>query len=177
MYIITGNQGKLKEYRAFFPDIQPLELDLAEIQSLNEIEIQEFKITEALKHVSGDFLIDDVSFYADCLPGLPGPFIKWFNQTIKPAGIYDLALKYNTFGAVAICNISYVNPEGSIYHFVGKVQGQLVLSRGDFGFGFDSIFQPDGSDKTYAEMDKAEKNLISHRGLALAKLKSFLDSQ
>jgi non-canonical purine NTP pyrophosphatase (RdgB/HAM1 family) len=57
------------------------------------------------------------------------------------------------------------------------VQGQLVPNRGDLGFGFDSIFQPDGSAKAYAEMDKAEKNLISHRGLALAKLKSFLDSQ
>jgi inosine/xanthosine triphosphate pyrophosphatase family protein len=62
MHIITGNQGKLKEYRAFFPDIQPLELDLAEIQELDEQKIQHFKIQEALKHIDGDFLIDDVSF-------------------------------------------------------------------------------------------------------------------
>ncbi|MFC6737384.1 non-canonical purine NTP pyrophosphatase, partial [Halolamina salina] len=51
--------------------------------------------------------------------------------------------------------------------FEGRVRGTLVEPRGEGGFGFDPIFEHEGT--TFAEMDEAEKNAISHRGRALAK--------
>ena len=53
-------------------------------------------------------------------------------------------------------------------------QGKIVPARGPPNFGWDPIFQPDGFDQTYAEMDGAVKNSISHRGRALQALKAHL---
>lgn len=57
--------------------------------------------------------------------------------------------------------------------FFGRVPGTIVAPRGDGGFGFDPIFEHDGT--TFAEMDTAAKNAISHRGRALAKFGDWLD--
>jgi XTP/dITP diphosphohydrolase len=51
--------------------------------------------------------------------------------------------------------------------FTGYVPGELVAPRGEGGFGYDPIFEHDGT--TFAEMDAAEKNAVSHRGRALAR--------
>ena len=47
--------------------------------------------------------------------------------------------------------------------FVGRTEGQIVPSRGHTTFGWDPVFQPEGFQETYAEMDKSVKNTISHR--------------
>ena len=58
--------------------------------------------------------------------------------------------------------------------FEGKTAGQIVNPpRGTRDFGWDPVFQPDGYQQTYAEMDSETKNSISHRGKALDKLKQF----
>lgn len=59
--------------------------------------------------------------------------------------------------------------------FEGIVTGTIVHApQGSSGFGYDPIFMPDGTGKTFAEMDMLEKNLISHRALAVKKLVNFL---
>ena len=64
---------------------------------------------------------------------------------------------------------------GEQYLFEGRVDGQsLTEQRGTDGFGFDPVFLPDGFDQTFAEMDAATKNSISHRGRAIQQLKTFL---
>ncbi len=58
----------------------------------------------------------------------------------------------------------------------GSVEGEIVgAPRGEGGFGYDPLFRPYGSDRTFAEMSSEEKNRISHRGLALASLRAILD--
>jgi XTP/dITP diphosphohydrolase len=65
--------------------------------------------------------------------------------------------------------------EGEVKSFEGIVNGTIVeVRKGTQGFGYDPIFKPDGSDKTFAEMELEEKNLISHRALAVKKLVNFL---
>ena len=64
---------------------------------------------------------------------------------------------------------------GEQYLFEGRVDGQILTEqRGTDGFGFDPVFLPDGFDQTFAEMDAATKNSISHRGRAIQQLKTFL---
>lgn len=61
-----------------------------------------------------------------------------------------------------------VGPDVEPVTFVGRTHGAIVPARGPADFGWDPVFQPDGFDVTYAEMDKDTKNTISHRWLARA---------
>jgi XTP/dITP diphosphohydrolase len=65
-------------------------------------------------------------------------------------------------------------PEGHAVVFEGVVHGDVVAPRGDKGFGYDPIFQPDGYEVTYAEMDEVLKDSLSHRHLAFEQLKAWL---
>ncbi len=61
------------------------------------------------------------------------------------------------------------------YLFEGRIDGNITKERrGSSGFGYDPVFVPLGSDRTFAEIDLAEKNKVSHRALAFNKLKAFL---
>lgn len=69
------------------------------------------------------------------------------------------------------CTLVLAWPDGHDEVFAGMMAGQIVWPmRGDQGHGYDPIFQPDGYDKTFGEMDRWEKNRISHRADAFAKL-------
>ena len=66
--------------------------------------------------------------------------------------------------------------DGEVHTFEGRVEGHILTERhGEGGFGYDSIFRPDeGDGRTFAQMDAGEKNAISHRGRAVARLMQFL---
>lgn len=66
---------------------------------------------------------------------------------------------------------------GKEYHFVGICNGRIIdEKKGTNGFGYDSVFIPDGSDETFAQMDMDKKNKFSHRKKAMNKLISFLNN-
>jgi len=68
--------------------------------------------------------------------------------------------------------------DGKEYFFEGICPGRIIMERiGNNGFGYDPVFVPDGSDKTFAEMAMAEKNKFSHRKKAMEKLISFLSER
>lgn len=68
--------------------------------------------------------------------------------------------------------------KGTEYLFEGIVKGEIIAEeRGDNGFGYDSLFVPEGYDKTFAEMGEKEKNEISHRGKAIKNLAQFLEER
>lgn len=68
--------------------------------------------------------------------------------------------------------------DGNTHFFEGIVKGKILDNkRGESGFGYDPIFQPEGYDQSFAEMDLEEKNKISHRGRALKKLVAFLKTK
>ena len=67
--------------------------------------------------------------------------------------------------------------DGKEYFFEGICNGKIIAEKkGNNGFGYDPVFIPDGSDKTFAEMDMAEKNKFSHRKKAMEKLITFLNN-
>lgn len=66
---------------------------------------------------------------------------------------------------------------GETHHFEGLVEGEILREQsGQEGFGYDPVFKPKSANKSFAEMDFDEKNRISHRGLAIAKLVRFLET-
>lgn len=73
------------------------------------------------------------------------------------------------------CALAVAWPDGPVLAVEGRVEGRLVFpARGDRGFGYDPIFQPDGHDITFGEMEPAHKHAISHRARAFEKLKAVL---
>ena len=80
--------------------------------------------------------------------------------------------------AYAQCIFAFCEgPDAEPIVFTGRCNGQIVEPRGENMFGWDPVFQPDGFDKTFAELDAATKNQISHRGNALTIVKQFLTEQ
>jgi XTP/dITP diphosphohydrolase len=67
--------------------------------------------------------------------------------------------------------------EGQEFIFEGKIEGKITESfKGNNGFGYDPIFQPNGYEQCFAEMSLSEKTQISHRGIAVAKLAAFINN-
>jgi inosine triphosphate pyrophosphatase len=171
---ITSSDHKFAEIKAVVPELERLDMDLPEIQEIDAKAIIRSKLMEALAHRSGEFIVEDTSLYLDCLNGLPGPLIKWFMKTIGKEGLWAIADNFGVYGAEARTTIGYARSHEEIFYFEGVRRGRIVAPRGQSNFGWDPIFQPDGSDKTQAEMTQEEKNRISMRGEAARKLRDFL---
>lgn len=171
LYFITGNKGKLAEVQSVLSGVEALDIDLPEIQSLDAHEIIKAKLLEAQKHQTGEFIVEDNSLYLEGIKGLPGPLIKWFLKTVGNDGLYKMAEAFGNFNAEAKVIIGYSNPEGETSFFEGSTKGTIVPARGDNGFGWDPIFQPEGYSKTFGELTPEEKNSFSMRRVALEKLK------
>ncbi len=174
LYFITGNKGKLAEVQAVLPDVKALDIDLPEIQSLDAHEIIKAKLGEAQKHQTGEFIVEDNSLYLEGIKGLPGPLIKWFLKTVGNDGLYKMAEAFGNLNAEARVVIGYSNATGEISFFEGSTKGKIVYPRGENGFGWDPIFQPEGYDKTFAELTPEEKNTFSMRRIAIEKLKEVV---
>lgn len=102
---------------------------------------------------------------------------RWFLEKTGHEGLNNLLAAYPDKSAYAQCIFSFsAGPGHSPIVFSGRTHGIIVPARGPADFGWDPVFQPDGYVETYAEMDKAEKNKISHRYRSLAKLKEYFMS-
>ncbi|KAG0648509.1 Inosine triphosphate pyrophosphatase [Hyphodiscus hymeniophilus] len=175
---ITGNKNKLIEVEAILGDtvdLQSKSIDLVEIQGTIE-EISADKCRRAAEAVQGPVLVEDTCLCFNALKELPGPYIKWFLQALGLEGLNAMLAGFPDKSAQAVCTFAYSEGPGhEPIIFQGRTDGKIVPARGPTNFGWDPIFEYEG--KTYAEMDKAEKNKISHRFRALEKLKTWLKSE
>jgi len=177
LYFITGSKHKFLEIKSVINDIEELKLDLPEIQDSDAHKIIEAKLREARTHAKGSFMIEDTSLYFDALNGLPGPLIKWFLKAIGNEGLYKITQAFRNEKAEARTIIGYANEAGEVEYFEGSLEGEIVAPRGSTNFGWDPIFQPKGSKKTFAEMSMEEKNSFSMRTIAAEKLLGYLTSK
>ncbi|KAL4125090.1 hypothetical protein PRIC2_008679 [Phytophthora ramorum] len=175
---VTGNANKLKEVVAILGADFPFELrnqalDLPELQG-EPADIAKEKCRLAAKQVQGAVLVEDTSLCFNALKGLPGPYIKWFLEKTGHDGLNNMLAAYEDKSAYAQCIFAYAPAGAEPQVFIGQTHGKIVPARGPATFGWDPVFQPDGFDQTYAEMEKATKNQISHRYKALEALKTHL---
>jgi non-canonical purine NTP pyrophosphatase (RdgB/HAM1 family) len=172
---ISGNQAKIDYLtKALGRPVAHQKIDLDELQSINPVVIIEHKAKQAYEIIGKPVLVDDASLSLHGMGGLPGPLIKWFVETIGIPGIAELAGRLSTQKANA--SVLYGLYDGQELHiFEGQTSGSIAAEpRGTNGFGFNSIFIPDGSTKTYAEMDDTEQARFYHREKAVEKLRVFL---
>ncbi len=188
LVVATHNPGKLEEIRHLFGDrpfsiVSAGELGLPEPAETETTFLGNARIkAHAAAAASGlPALADDSGIEVDALGGAPGVFTADWAET--PEGRDFGHAMRRTWEALEAanapeprtarfrCTLVLAWPDGHDEVFEGRIEGRCVWPmRGDKGHGYDPMFQPDGRDVTLGEMDRWEKNAISHRGDAFGKL-------
>ncbi|KAH9939332.1 Maf/Ham1 [Epithele typhae] len=177
---VTGNANKLREVRQILGavgiEVDCQELDIPEVQgSTRDVAIAKCK--RAAELLGRPCITEDTALCFEALNGLPGPYIKYFLTELGQDGLNKLLVGFPTTAAWALCTFAYSpGPGHEPILFEGRTDGHIVPARGPGSFGWDPCFEPNNTGKTYAEMQADEKNKISHRGRALAKLEQYLRS-
>jgi len=177
LVFVTSNLGKLREAQEVLGEkVEHQALDLLEIQSLELEEVVRHKARSAYQRIGRPVLVEDTSLELAGLGGFPGPLVRWLLVSIGPAGISRMAHAFPDPRAVVRCMACAADGDEEICG-LGVVRGLIAEApRGRKGFGWDSIFIPDGGDgKTYGQMSAARKNAVSHRRKALEALKRALE--
>jgi XTP/dITP diphosphohydrolase len=125
-------------------------------------------------------LSDDSGLEVDCLGGLPGVFSARFAGEPKNdlANSNKLMVEMSQYAdrSARFVTVLTFHQNGQFHQFEGEIRGEIMLSpRGNQGFGYDPLFQPENESRTFAEMTLSEKNVIAHRARALHKFKIFAD--
>ncbi len=152
---------------------------LTEIQGTAE-EIAIHKAKEAYSILKKPVIIDDISLYCHALNGMPGPYIRYFLETIGDEGIYKLISHYSCRRVDAVCSIAFYDGIESPRVFQGSVSGSIVAPHGSKTLhgkvSWNTIVQLDGCESTLADMPLEEYALVSPRNQALQLLKQHLHS-
>ena len=139
------------------------------------------KSSYVVKNFNLDCFADDSGLEVEALHGEPGVYSARYSGIRDDATNMNFLLKKMTgqknrnarFKTV----ISLIQ-DGENHLFEGAIEGTLrEKAIGENGFGYDPIFQPNGYDLTFAQMDSATKNSISHRAIAMQKLIVFLQNR
>jgi inosine triphosphate pyrophosphatase len=154
--LVTSNRNKYREASSILGDIDMIDIDVTEIQG-DRVDIVLDKLNQAADRYDGDLIVEDVSLEIDSIGGMPGPYIKWYTPEID-----TISSTCDGSKATAICTLAVKRGMG-VSIVSGKTRGTIVRPRGTHGFGYDSIFMPDGYDVTYAEMPPDLKNEVSER--------------
>ena len=188
MIFATGNVGKLKEVKKLFAEFNVEILSLKDLENPPEIiengkTFEENSLIKA-RTVFADYGVpvfaDDSGLVVEQLGGAPGVYsARYAGEKATYAEnnkklLEELKRFPEPHQAKFVCVASYVDGERE-FTVRGELPGKIVHEfRGENGFGYDPIFIPKGYDRTLAELSLEEKNKISHRGQAMAKLKNEL---
>lgn len=174
--LITGNENKVKEFeRLLGIKLSHQKIDLPEHQTTDVKQVAKEKATKAYEILGRACLVDDTGFTIQAWGELPGALIRWFLDNVGNEGIVKMLGEDTHRSASVTTALGYCDEFGPRV-FIGEVHGEIAQSpRGDNGFGYDSIFMPDGTSKTFAEMSDVEKDAYSMRKLAVDKIKEYLE--
>ena len=174
---VTSSEDKVREASLVLPfPVQRISVELHELQTTNIEAIVRSKAEQAWRKVQAPVIVEDTGLRFLAWRQLPGPLIKYFVENLGLLGIVDALSPSKDWRAEAITGVGYCDG-GEVQYFEGRVMGLIVLPVGREAFGWDAIFRPEGSGRTYAEMSREEKTAHSMRTLALRKLAAFLAEQ
>lgn len=188
LVLATQNAHKLAELRAILAGVG---VDTDAVVSAADVggpDVPETGVTFAenallkaralVAHTGLPAVADDSGFAVDVLGGCPGVFsVYWAGRARDDAANNALLLEQladigpEHRGAQFVCAGALVTPDGREEVREGIVRGRLLTEPvGDGGFGYDPLFAPEGSDRSYAQLTPEEKNAISHRSRAFRAL-------
>jgi len=167
---VTTNPGKMGEAKAIGAEygisfVQD-EYDVFEVQSndLSEVAIECAK--DAWPLVKRPMIVEDSGFFVNALKGFPGVYSAFVLKTIGNSGILRLLEGAKDRSSAMRSAVAYTDGKETKL-FTGEVKGDVSeCCKGTTGFGYDPIFIPQGSGKTFGE-DFAYKNKVSHRAKSI----------
>ena len=186
--VATQNEHKVDEYRELLKD-QGVELrSLRDYPNFPDVEENGrtfaenagLKALAACKYCDVPAFADDSGLEVEALDGRPGIYSARYAPTSgeRIEKLLGELKGCENRRARFVCVIAIAINGEVIETFEGEVKGTIVdAPRGNNGFGYDPIFQPDGYDKTFAEMTDEEKNKISHRADAVRKALEFIEDE
>ena len=184
----TNNQHKLEEVQSKVGNTFKI-ISLDEIGCNDDIEETGLTLEENAsiksKFIHDKFKVDcfadDTGLEIEALNNEPGVFSARYSgdrDFIKNMNLVLSNLENNPNRKARFRTVISLVLNNQEYIFEGIVNGNIrTKTIGSAGFGYDPIFEPEGYTITFAEMDLAEKNKISHRGIAMQKLIDFLNQQ
>lgn len=169
---ITGNADKLAEVeRLLGRSLAHATLTLEEIQALDLDSVARHKARQAYALLQRPVLVEDTGLAFAAWNGLPGALVKWFLTSLGAAGLCRLLQGEPNRAATATTVFVYCD-DVQLRVFSGTIDGVITgKPQGNGGFGWDAIFQPCGSERTFAEMTPKEKDRFSMRRLAVEQLR------
>lgn len=185
LVVASHNAGKVREIGEL---LRPLGLQAVSAGELGLAEPEETESTfvgnavlkaKAAAEASGlAALADDSGLEVAALGGAPGIYsARWagperdFKFAMEKVWNAMNGAAAEDFSARFVCVLALALPDGSWRAFEGEARGRIVWPpRGEKGFGYDPIFVPQGHERTFAEMDAAEKLQLTHRARAFEKL-------
>ena len=182
----SHNENKVSEVRNILPSNFKI-ISLNDLNFYDEIPENEntieknsiFKSNFIYEKFKLNVFADDTGLEIKALNNLPGVKSARYagpekNSSKNLNKVLD-ELKNNNFRKAKFKTVISLIFNGKLYLFQGLINGEITYNKiGNKGFGYDSIFRPNNSVKTFGEMSFVEKNKISHRAIAINKLKKFL---
>ena len=168
--LVTSRAEKAVEAKRLGFDLVCVPLDLPEPQALDPGEIVETKARAAYAVLQRPVIVEDSGLSIGAWKGFPGALIKWLEKSAGVAALPRMLDGFDDRSATAVCAIAYF--DGSrVVAARGEAAGRIASApRGSGGFGWDSLFVPEGSERTFAEMTGEEKDALSHRRRAWQEL-------
>jgi XTP/dITP diphosphohydrolase len=185
----TNNDNKIKEIRSMLGEtfriitLREAGIDIDIPEPHDTLEANAREKSQTIYRLTGqNSFSEDTGLEVDALNGEPGVLSARYAGEQKNAEdnmtkVLQL-LDNKTNRKARFRTVISLILDGQEHQFEGVAEGTILTARkGGKGFGYDPIFQPDGSEKAFAEMELAEKNQYSHRGKAFRKLIDFLQQQ
>jgi len=149
---------ELEHIKTTYPEIQADTLEETIVPGLNWL----------MERYQRPTMIDDSGLFIDALKGFPGVYSSYVFRTVGCDGVLRLMDGAKNRSARFECCIGFLVPGREPHISKGVAKGSISEKKaGTGGFGYDPVFVPDGYAKTYAQIEIAEKNKISHRGKAI----------
>ena len=172
LFFASSNIHKFQEAKkildSFGINLRFFKCELEEIQSNSLKEIAKNKAIQAFQKCKKPVIVEDDGLFVDSLNGFPGPYSSYVFKAIGNKGILKLLKKNRKAKFISI--ISFYDKK-NYESFESKVSGVISQKIIGLGWGYDPIFIPSKSKKTFAQLKN--KNEISHRFRALKKFSSW----
>ena len=160
---VTSRAEKAEEASRLGFAVERIDLDLPEPQELDPDRIVLSKARAAWERLARPVLVEDSGLSIRAWGGFPGALVKWLEKSAGVAAIPRMLASFEDRSATAVCVVGYFDGD-RLVSGRGECAGEIAgAPRGSTGFGWDSIFIPEGSNRTFAELGPEAKDRISHR--------------
>jgi len=175
-FFATGNDHKIEEAKAA---VSQFGIGIKKMDEFRKVEIQHPDLSEIassalaviVSQTDKPVFVEDSGLFVHQLNGFPGPYSSFTFETLGIDGILKLLEDSKSRKAEFRSAVAFGMNGKLLANFTSATEGTIQMQpRGKNGFGFDPIFVPMWTSKTFAEMELKEKTIYSHRAKAISKL-------